>query len=519
MPANKRINAPDAQSRELETNEAAFRALFDNMALGAGIFKLLFNKDGRPCDFTALMVNAAFERQSELKADQIRGRNMSEFVPDLEPIWLDKLGLAVAEQKAIVAEEYSSYIGQWLNVEVVPLPAKDTFACIFYDAAERSRAERDIHESELAEAKSVLERTVEERTRELKKSEAKYRSLVETTNDGFWWADPDGRIIEASKGIAALLGYTVDELVGKHWSDMVSQEWMGKATAEVSNRLRGKSTRYEFLMKRKDGSQVWVLVSGSPVLDDQGRYAGTLSAFTDINDRKHAEEELRRSNEELQQFAYVASHDLREPLRMISSYLELLERKYDGRVLDERAKEYMHYAVDGSLRMQRMIDDLLTYARVETRRNPRTEVDMNEALATAMRDLKTKIEESGAEIVHEPLPTIMADGKQMVVLLSNLLSNAIKFRSEESPRINISAGKTDDEWIFCINDNGIGMDPSQTGRLFQMFVRLHSRHEFEGTGIGLAICNKIVERHGGIMCVTTKTGEGSTFYFTIPSHR
>lgn len=512
MPTNKRMKSQYAQNEELASNNEMFRALFDNMTKSAGLFKLLFDKNGRPCDFVALVVNAAFEKQSDLKAERIKGKNMSEFVPDLEPIWVETFGRAVVEQRAVVMEEYSSYSGQWLKVEVVPLPAKDTFACISYDAAESSSAERDVHESE-------LERTIEERTRELEKSEAKYRSLVETTNDGFWWADPDGKIIDASKGIAALLGYTVDELVGKHWSDVVCREWEDKASAEWNNRLKGKSTRYEFMIKRKDGSLIWVMVSGSPVMDDQGRYIGTLSAFTDINDRKRAEEDLKRSNEELQQFAYVASHDLREPLRMVSSYLELLERKYDGKVLDGRAKEYMHYAVDGSLRMQRMIDDLLTYARIDTYRNPFTEVDMNKALATAMRGLDTKIDESKAKIVHETLPTVVADHQLMVVLLENLLSNAIKFRSEEPPRIDISAGQTNDEWIFCINDNGIGMDPSQTGRLFQMFVRLHSRHEYEGTGIGLAICNKIVERHGGMMCVTSRLGEGSTFYFTIPSHR
>ena len=383
-----------------------------------------------------------------------------------------------------------------------------------WDALERVAAREALIESNVA-----LDMKIEERTRELMKSTAIYRMLAETADYGFWRTDEEGYIVEVNECQANLLGYDIDYLIGRHWSEFIEKRWSNILQSDQNNQSSDSNSRHQLMIERKDGSHIWVRVRGSPIIDDYGNYTGYLNIFTDVTEFKKAEERLKRSNEELEQFAYIASHDLREPLRMISSYLELLERRYDGKVLDDRAKQYIRFAVDGSLRMQLMIDDILTFSRINTTRAPLQNVDMNKVLATVTSDLEAMIEESGAKIFHEKLPVVVADRVQMTILLQNLISNAIKFRGDSPPEINISVELVGGDWIFKIKDNGIGIDPAHMDRLFQMFVRLHSRHEYEGTGIGLAICKKIVERHDGAIWVSSKLGVGSTFYFTLPVSR
>ncbi|MBD2439732.1 GAF domain-containing protein [Nostoc sp. FACHB-110] len=252
-------------------------------------------------------------------------------------------------------------------------------------------------------------------------------------------------------------------------------------------------------------------------------------------------QELARSNSELEQFAYVASHDLQEPLRMVTSYLQLLERKYSNQ-LDETADQFINYAVDGARRMQNLINDLLNYSRVSTRGQPFVQVDCTEILAQAIANLKLAIEDSGAEITYNPLPVITGDPIQLTQVLQNLIGNAIKFRRELPPRIHISAVATQageqgrenlssapspqppatfplstpQYWLFSVSDNGIGLESQYAERIFVIFQRLHGRSKYPGTGIGLAICKKIIERHGGRIWVESEPGEGSNFYFTIP---
>jgi PAS domain S-box-containing protein len=256
--------------------------------------------------------------------------------------------------------------------------------------------------------------------------------------------------------------------------------------------------------------------------DEAGKALKMVGTVQDITDRKKAEDELKatlkdlkRSNTELEQFAYIASHDLQEPLRMVASFTQLLQNRYQDK-LDEDANDFINFAVDGATRMQNLINDLLIFSRVGTRGNPFKKIDMGAVLEGVIATFRQLIKETNATLTYNSLPMIFADGSQMIELLQNLISNAIKFRTEEPPRIHVSGEVKADKWIFSVIDNGIGIDSQYFDRIFIIFQRLHKKDEFGGTGIGLAICKKIVERHGGKIWVESELGKGSTFYFSIP---
>ena len=250
--------------------------------------------------------------------------------------------------------------------------------------------------------------------------------------------------------------------------------------------------------------------------------AGTIAnafAYEKLEATQHALEnavaELRRSNQELEQFAYVASHDLQEPLRKIASFCNLLESRYADK-LDERGGVYLHYIVDGAMRMQALVNDLLLYSRVATRGKEFAPTDTNDVLQEALANLEVGIAESKACITYDPLPTVNGDAAQLVRLMQNLVGNAVKYRGEAPPRIHVSAEEESGEWVFSVHDNGIGIDPQYAERIFVIFQRLHTREEYGGTGIGLSVCKKIVERHGGRIWVESQEGSGATFRFTLP---
>ncbi|MBM3149514.1 MAG: hypothetical protein FJZ88_05740, partial [Chloroflexi bacterium] len=225
-------------------------------------------------------------------------------------------------------------------------------------------------------------------------------------------------------------------------------------------------------------------------------------------------EELQRSNAELERFAYVASHDLQEPLRMVASYTQLLEKRYKDK-LDADAMEFINNAADGATRMQIMIESLLQLSRITTRGRPFQVTDCEKVFQKAMANLQLAVSDSGAKVTHDPLPEVMADDVQLIQLFQNLVANAIKFRREEPPKVHVSARQDGNEWVFAVKDNGIGIAPKDYDRIFVIFQRLHSQGEYPGIGIGLALCKKIVERHGGRIWIESQPGQGSTFYFTI----
>jgi light-regulated signal transduction histidine kinase (bacteriophytochrome) len=297
------------------------------------------------------------------------------------------------------------------------------------------------------------------------------------------------------------------------WADSGARKRMAEEL-----RKSGSLLDYEIDIVTKGGENRTCSVS-IKLFATQGYIEGSA---LDITERKQvadalarAMDDLKRSNKELEQFAYVASHDLQEPLRMVSSYTQLLAQKYDAQ-LDDKAKKYINYAVDGAVRMQRLINDLLTYSRISTQGKPSEPIDSHSVLGEALRNLAATIEENRAVITNEDLPTVRADESQLMLVFQNLIANAIKFRGEEIPQIHISVREQGHEWLFSIKDNGIGIDPRYSERLFVIFQRLHTKEEYPGTGIGLAVCKRIVERHGGRIWFESELGKGTTFFFTIP---
>ncbi len=364
----------------------------------------------------------------------------------------------------------------------------------------------------------------------LRESETRFRRLSALSSDWYWEQDENLRFTSMSGGMLDTVGAKPEDYVGKtRWEDtaigLSEAEWeQHKATLHA----RLPFHDFEFGRTRADGSVFYVSISGEPVFDAEGRFRGYRGVGRDITRRKlaqaalrdahdeleHKARELARSNEELQQFAYVASHDLQEPLRMISSYTQLLERRYRDK-LDTDAHEFMEFIVDGAARMKQLIEDLLAYSRVGTRGKPFQRVDCEAAFEKAVANLRGAIELSGATITHDPLPSAIGDQGQLVQVFQNLIGNAVKFRGDAAPVVHVGARHAASGCQYFVKDQGIGIDPQYFERIFLMFQRLHSKAEYPGTGIGLAICKKIVDRHGGRLWVESQPGKGCTFLFTL----
>lgn len=404
-------------------------------------------------------------------------------------------------------------------------------------------------------------RSIAKPVEELQESENKYRILLENLPQKIFQKDTDLVYVSCNENFAQDLKIRPEEFKGKTDYEFFPEELAEKYRADDRRIITSGKTEDIEEKYLRDGQEIWVQTLKTPIKDKKGTITGLLGIFWEITERKRMEEallkardeleerveerttelskantllkkeiaerkqaeeklkryasELERSNQELQQFACVASHDLQEPLRMVASYTQLLAKRYKGK-LDSDADEFIAYAVDGATRMQALINDLLTYSRVGTKGKDFKPIDCKTVLERTLDNLKKAVEESRAELTYEPLPTVMADDVQLGQLFQNLIGNAIKFRSEESPHIHISAERNEDKWIFSVGDNGIGIDPEFTERIFIIFQRLHKRRDYPGTGIGLAVCKKIVERHGGRIWVESKPEKGSTFYFTIP---
>ncbi len=358
------------------------------------------------------------------------------------------------------------------------------------------------------------------------------RGLLEASLDPLVTISKEGKITDVNNATELVTGLPRERLIGSNFSDYFTDPQ--KANEGYKKVLSEGSVRdYPLTIRRSSGGTTDVLYNATLYRNEAGEVQGVFAAARDITEKKITEaelekyrlhledlvrqrtEELARSNKDLEQFAYVASHDLQEPLRAVSGFVSLLQHHLEN-ALDEKTREYMDFTVDGVARMQSLINGLLEYSRIDTRGKPPEKTDSKKSLDEALLDLQASIKETGAKITGDNLPTVNIDPLQLKQLFQNLISNAIKFRGEQPPEIQVSAERENSEWRFAIKDNGIGIEPQYSERIFLIFQRLHTRKKYPGTGIGLPLCKKIVERHGGKIWVESEPGRGSTFYFTVP---
>jgi PAS domain S-box-containing protein len=357
----------------------------------------------------------------------------------------------------------------------------------------------------------------------LRESEERFRTMAETLPEILFTNTPDGRCDYVNTRCTEYTGLPLEAFEGFGWQQAIHPEDLRRVDRAWRFSTRtGKPFDAEYRFRAADGTHRWVQARARPIRDDRGNIVKWFGACTDVDELRRAHEdlkrtaaELKRSNEDLEQFAYVVSHDLQSPLAQIVGFTQLLRNHCRG-VLDDKSQEFIDFAVGGARRMSQLIHGLLAYSRASTRDRLVKPIDAEEVLQNVLANLNQVIEETHAVVVHGPLPTVRADKTQLSQLFQNLVENAIKFRREDPPRIHISAQEAEATWHFAFQDNGIGIDERQHHRLFQVFQRLHDPDKYPGTGIGLAICKKIVERQGGKIWVESRPGEGATFHFTLP---
>jgi PAS domain S-box-containing protein len=405
----------------------------------------------------------------------------------------------------------------------------------------------------------VTDLTEQKRSQEILSSERLTRSIFDQAQEPIVLCDPEGQIIRANQATHALCGMNpMFQPFEKVFPLKFSFE-KSKAICRTKGKPKKKQCVSPFIHFCEntlrnveghfsvEGREIWLLLSSGPLRDEKNRVLGCVIMLTNITERKKMEDDLRkgeealqkaneeleqrvqertielekaneelmRSNRDLEQFAYVSSHDLQEPLRMVASYMQLLEMEYKDK-LDENADQYIQFAVDGAKRMQNLIKGLLTYSRIHAQGQPFSPTDCEKLLADVLQNLEFRIKETKAKITHDPLPTVMGDETQLLRVFQNLIENGLKFhKKNKRPEIHISAKKAEGKWIFTIRDKGIGIEETYHHRIFVIFQRLHSRQNYPGMGIGLAIVKRIVERHGGEISVVSKPGQGSTFTFSI----
>jgi PAS domain S-box-containing protein len=352
---------------------------------------------------------------------------------------------------------------------------------------------------------------------EQKRTQETFRLAIEATPNAIVVANQRRIITLVNHRAEDLFGYTRAELLGQPIELLVPRQYHKVHAGHVDRYFADPQSRKMsgdrgLVGRRRDGTEVPIEVELNPLRTAEGLF--TLASIIDITARKANEDELRRSNAELEQFAYIASHDLQEPLRMVASYTELLGQRYKGK-LDDKADKYIFYAVDGAKRMQQLVADLLAYSRVGSQGRPLTAVDAEAVVHSVIEMMRPTIRKAGATVQVSALPAVLADEGQLRQLFQNLIGNALKFRAEADPVIGVRAARQGERWLFCVEDNGIGIDMQYGERIFQMFQRLHERGKYEGSGIGLSIVKRIVERHGGTIWLESTPGLGTSFFFSL----
>jgi PAS domain S-box-containing protein len=465
--------------------------------------------------FKITRFNRAFERMTGHSAAEVVGKDLSVLFPSgsregsLELITRTLSGERwESVEIPILRSDGTIRIALWNSANIYEKDGKTLTATIAQgqDITERKEAEAALKESigAVSEEKRRLQFIIDSLPVAVGLYDSKGRRVLANSKVDIIW---HGEMLasESHADFGEYLGY--DSKTGVL---LKPNEWPIPKVLETGEPVLNQ----EIDILRLDKTPATILASAVPMTDEYGRTAGALIAYIDITAQKSVEKELARSNTELQSFAYAASHDLREPLRTISGFLEILSMDY-GDKLDVEAKEHIRRAVNASTRLHVMIDDILSYSRLETRKKPVRLVKLDDVLAEALVDLNKTLPEHKATVTSDPLPTVWADDQQMAIVFRNLIDNGIKFHRKEPPKVQITARRKGDEWIIRFEDNGIGIDEKYYGKVFDMFTRLHSRAEYPGTGIGLAMCKKIIERHGGHIWVESHEGKGSAFYFTI----
>jgi PAS domain S-box-containing protein len=493
------ITTRKAAENHLAQTEARYRGLLE----AAPDAMVVVNWEGE-----IVLLNIRAEQQFGYLRDELLGQKVKTIIPEgfAERLIADGLrspAEALAQQIGTGIE----LLGRRKNgsdfpIEIMLSPL-DSAEGILVTAAIRDITTRKTAEKQLAQ------------------TEARYRGLLEAAPDAMVVVNQDGEIVLLNIRAEQQFGYSRDELLGQKVTAIIPD---GFAERLIADGLRSAAealaqqigTGIELHGRRKNGSDFPIEIMLSPLDSADGILV--TAAIRDITLRKKVEahsRELSRSNEELEQFAYIASHDLQEPLRMVVSYTQLLAKRYKGK-LDADADEFIGFAVDGASRMQRLIRDLLAYSHVGTKGIELISISSEHALQQALANLRDAIEPCGVQVTHDPIPFVLADETQLVQLFQNLIGNAIKYQASGVPLVHVSAVRSGGgRWVFSVQDNGLGIDPQYFEKIFGMFQRLHRRDEFAGTGIGLAICKKIVERHGGTISVESKPGQGSTFRFSL----
>lgn len=491
---SRRLEQEIEQRQQAEDERNRFFALSPDLFCIAGL------------DGTVKTCNPAWEKELGYSTAELHTRSLTEFVhPD------DRHSMA--RELAVLSQGTRS--AQFENRFVT----KDgSVTWLLWNAAV-GRGEHVMY----ATARNVNERKVYEEELTLRD-----RSINSATN-GILIADarrPDVPTVYCNAAFEKITGYTKEEVVGRNCRFLQGEDHDQPGLDAIRQAIRdGTEGKAELRNYRKDGRVFWNEFFIAPVKDSQGTLTHFIGIQTDVTRRKNQEAELARktealahSNAELQQFAYVASHDLQEPLRMVASYTQLLRKRYQGK-LDDDADEFIGYAVDGADRMQRLIRDLLEYSRVGSANKSFEITECERILHHVMSNLSASIRDHHATVTHDPLPTIYANPTLLTQVFQNLIGNALKFQGSAPAGIHVGAHALSDGWKFFVRDNGIGIPPDQRDRIFAIFQRLHGRSDYPGTGIGLAICKRIVEQHNGTIWVDSEPGKGSTFFFTVHTPR